>query len=193
MSEASEAMGDGTTGEPRRSSSRDTLLRTARRMFAARGYSDVSIRDIAAAAGVSPALVIKHFGTKEAMFSEAVRFEPSEVVAVAPLEEMGETLVRRVLEAQRAGRPAPLTRAVVLVLPSPDPEDMRRRFAQAYLEPLTQRLGGDAVARRKAQSALAAATGLSVALRVFHFFDDPAQDEELVRTYGAAVQSIIDA
>ena len=152
----------------------------------------MSIRDIAAAAGVSPALVIKHFGTKEAMFSEAVRFEPSEVVAVAPMDQMGETLVLRVLEAQRAGRPAPLTRAVVLVLPSPDPEDMRRRFAQAYLEPLTQRLGGDAVALRKAQSALAA-TGLSVALRVFHFFDDPSQDEELVRTYGAAVQSIIDA
>jgi AcrR family transcriptional regulator len=38
---------------------------TAAGMFAERGVAGVTIRDIAAAAGVSPALVIHHFGSKE--------------------------------------------------------------------------------------------------------------------------------
>jgi AcrR family transcriptional regulator len=34
-------------------------------LFAERGYADVTVRQIAAAAGVSPALVIHHYGSKE--------------------------------------------------------------------------------------------------------------------------------
>lgn len=37
----------------------------AMELFAERGYADVTIRQIAAAAGVSPALVIHHYGSKE--------------------------------------------------------------------------------------------------------------------------------
>jgi TetR/AcrR family transcriptional regulator, regulator of cefoperazone and chloramphenicol sensitivity len=38
---------------------------TAMELFAERGYADVTIRQIASAAGVSPALVIHHYGSKE--------------------------------------------------------------------------------------------------------------------------------
>lgn len=37
----------------------------AMELFAERGYADVTIRQIAAAAGVSPALVIHHYGSKD--------------------------------------------------------------------------------------------------------------------------------
>ena len=37
------------------------------RLFALRGAADVSIREIAAAAGVSPSLVIHHYGSKEGL------------------------------------------------------------------------------------------------------------------------------
>jgi TetR/AcrR family transcriptional regulator, regulator of cefoperazone and chloramphenicol sensitivity len=37
----------------------------AMRLFAERGYADVTVRQIASAAGVSPALVIHHYGSKE--------------------------------------------------------------------------------------------------------------------------------
>lgn len=37
----------------------------AMRLFAERGYADVTVRQIAAAAGVSPALVMHHYGSKE--------------------------------------------------------------------------------------------------------------------------------
>ena len=38
---------------------------TATRLFAEQGYAAVTVRQIAAAAGVSPALVIHHYGSKE--------------------------------------------------------------------------------------------------------------------------------
>ncbi|MGB6456938.1 MAG: TetR/AcrR family transcriptional regulator, partial [Streptosporangiaceae bacterium] len=37
----------------------------AMELFADRGYADVTVRQIASAAGVSPALVIHHYGSKE--------------------------------------------------------------------------------------------------------------------------------
>jgi TetR/AcrR family transcriptional regulator, regulator of cefoperazone and chloramphenicol sensitivity len=44
------------------------LLRdTALTLFAERGVDAVSVRDVAAAAGVSPGLVVHHFGTKDAL------------------------------------------------------------------------------------------------------------------------------
>lgn len=44
------------------------LLRdTALRLFAERGVDAVSVRDVASAAGVSPGLVVHHFGTKDAL------------------------------------------------------------------------------------------------------------------------------
>ncbi|MCB2175422.1 MAG: TetR/AcrR family transcriptional regulator; helix-turn-helix transcriptional regulator [Actinomycetales bacterium] len=44
------------------------LLRdTALTLFAERGVDGVSVRDVASAAGVSPGLVVHHFGTKDAL------------------------------------------------------------------------------------------------------------------------------
>ncbi len=43
------------------------MLHTALDLFAERGADAVSVRDVAAAAGVSPGLVVHHFGTKQAL------------------------------------------------------------------------------------------------------------------------------
>ena len=45
----------------------ETILRTALELFSAQGVDAVSVRRIAAAAGVSPALVIHHYGSKEGL------------------------------------------------------------------------------------------------------------------------------
>jgi AcrR family transcriptional regulator len=55
---------------------RRDVLAAARRLFAAKGYAQTSVRAIAAEADVNQALVITYFGGKEALFIEAVgRFE----------------------------------------------------------------------------------------------------------------------
>ncbi len=52
---------------------RDKLVAAAERLFAARGYTNVSVRAIAAAAGVNWSLVGYHFRGKEGLLSEVYR------------------------------------------------------------------------------------------------------------------------
>jgi len=46
---------------------RAALREAALRLFAERGYAGTSVRDVAAAAGVSPALLFHHYGSKEGL------------------------------------------------------------------------------------------------------------------------------
>jgi AcrR family transcriptional regulator len=51
---------------------RSLILRASRELFDERGYDQVSTRDIAGRAGVTQALVFRHFGTKANLFVAAV-------------------------------------------------------------------------------------------------------------------------
>lgn len=82
---------------------RERILAAARAEFAARGYEKASIRGIAKAAEVDPALVHHYYGTKEQVFEAAVEmsFAPAlsapEIVLEGGLEGVGERLTRFVL------------------------------------------------------------------------------------------------
>ena len=79
---------------------RDRILAVAREEFSERGYEKTSVRGIAKAAGVDPALVHHYFGTKEQIFAAAIEvaFAPAlnapEAVADGPLDGVGERLTR---------------------------------------------------------------------------------------------------
>ena len=60
---------------------REALLDTARRLFLARGFGPVTIRQIAAAAGSSPATIHYHFGDKLGLYRAMLE------VAIAQLAE----------------------------------------------------------------------------------------------------------
>ncbi|MEV6486718.1 TetR family transcriptional regulator [Streptomyces sp. NPDC051576] len=90
-------------GRPPRTESADTrdrILTVARDEFAERGYEKTSVRGIAKAAGVDPALVHHYFGTKEQVFESAIEvaFAPAldapEAVAEGPVDGVGERLTR---------------------------------------------------------------------------------------------------
>src|SRR3954451_6608750 len=68
----------------RRSSAevRSLVLAAARELFEDRGYDQVSTRDIATRAGVTQALVFRHFGTKVDLFVEAVYLPFSTFISV---------------------------------------------------------------------------------------------------------------
>ena len=51
---------------------REQLLSIAVEMFAEQGFAGTSLRSIAKKAGVSPALLIHHFDTKEELIKEAI-------------------------------------------------------------------------------------------------------------------------
>ena len=64
-------------------SAKDKLFRSAEALFSTKGFREVSIREIAAHAGVNPALVAYYFGGKQSLFNEVFRSH------VAPLVQEG--------------------------------------------------------------------------------------------------------
>jgi AcrR family transcriptional regulator len=90
------------------SGTREAILGAARKRFGDHGYAGATIRAIAADAGVDPALVHHFFGTKERLFTAAMRLplNPGDVLSAAlapgardPGRSLGEHLVRTVLGA----------------------------------------------------------------------------------------------
>jgi len=82
---------------------REAILAAAREQFTERGYDGATIRGIAAAAGVDPALVHHYFGPKEDLFAAALRLpiSPRDIlqdVVAGGVDGLGERLVRRFLE-----------------------------------------------------------------------------------------------
>ena len=59
--------------KPSRDGTRDRILRTAERLFAERGFSNVSVRELAGEAKVNIALIGYHFTSKEGLLSEVYR------------------------------------------------------------------------------------------------------------------------
>jgi AcrR family transcriptional regulator len=89
----------GPGRRPGPTETREEILEAARVMFAEKGYDATSLRSIARAAGVDPALVHHFFGNKEGVFTAAMRFpvDPTELlphIMAAPRDKLGETMVR---------------------------------------------------------------------------------------------------
>jgi AcrR family transcriptional regulator len=84
---------------PGNPATRQVVLDTARRMFADAGYDKTSVRDIAAGAGVDPALIRHYFGSKVELFRATMGwpFAPAQVaaqIAGGDRGEMGARLAR---------------------------------------------------------------------------------------------------
>ncbi|MGE2719796.1 TetR/AcrR family transcriptional regulator [Mycolicibacterium celeriflavum] len=87
---------------PGPSDTRERILSSARELFARNGIDKTSIRAIASAAGVDPALVHHYFGTKTQLFAAAIHIpiDPMQVIGPlrqVPVEEIGHTLPRLLL------------------------------------------------------------------------------------------------
>jgi len=168
---------------------RDRILAAAGDLFAVKTYSAVSIRNVAARAGVSPALVMKLVGPKGDLFRASTRFESLPHLTEVPVTDLGRTLVADVVRRRDSVVPEPLLRAVALMMPaSPDPDEVRRLVRETYLHPLAERL--DEV---RAETVIALLAGLSVSLRLYRHLDESTiASADLIERYGALVQDVID-
>ncbi len=81
--------------DPRDLTARATIRNAALRLFADRGPDAVTVREIATQAGVSPALVLHHFGSKDGLRAEVDAFAAQAFDAIfeaMPTEEVVELL-----------------------------------------------------------------------------------------------------
>jgi AcrR family transcriptional regulator len=138
------------------------ILLAAEKLFALHGYHAVSIRDIAAEAGVPLALVGYHFGAKQALYRAifeswqdtidrrlaALRNVAAQPLVGDALEHIVDALVSPVLAMHRSpeGRYFALLAARDLAAPSPEAHALEREFfdpmAHAFIDALLAACAG---------------------------------------------------
>ncbi|MEU7983945.1 TetR family transcriptional regulator [Streptosporangium canum] len=176
---------------------RKAIHDAAHELFRNEGFDAVGIRAVAARAGVDAALVIRHFGSKEQLFLEAMTVDlPAIKVMEGPLEGMGRAIVEHVvcLPSSRPGALA-VTALAALFRASDRGEvqrTLRETIENVFAEPLVRRLeGGDAELR-----AHLIAAQLGGLLTSMHVVQDPvllaADRSAIVVRYGDAIQRLID-
>lgn len=79
------------------SDTRDRILASARELFARNGIDNTSIRSIALAAEVDPALVHHYFGTKTQLFAAAIQIPIDPMTIIGPIREVPADQIGRLL------------------------------------------------------------------------------------------------
>ncbi|MQY20970.1 TetR/AcrR family transcriptional regulator [Nocardia macrotermitis] len=178
-------------GRPRSRETPEAIRRAARNLFAEHGFSGTSVRDIAAAAGSDPAVVIRHFGSKEKLFLEVVTVAPQFPGLVeGPLETLGRAILQRLIETDGS-----TLRLHATLLGALDRPDVRRYLEESttrnIIEPLAARLPGPN-AELRAQLVAAQIGGLLMSITLFESTASPALTAEALRFYADALQELID-
>ena len=179
---------------PRRSDdTKAAILAAAREQFAAGGYQAATIRSIAAAAGIDPAMVMRYFGNKEGLFAQAAEFDlhlPD--LSGLPKRAIGVALVRHFLQRWEGDE------TLMALLRAAVTNDAAAARLQAIfatqMAPLVARLSGQARAAAAPRAGLIATQILGLALCRYILRLPPVvglQPAEIERRVGATVQSYL--
>ncbi|MGY1739162.1 MULTISPECIES: TetR/AcrR family transcriptional regulator [unclassified Blastococcus] len=172
------------------------MLAAARAAFAERGYDGASIRGIATAAGVDPALVHHYFGTKDKLFLAAVEApaDPEDFlpeVLATPLDARGAAVVRMVLRVwDGPARPAILA----LVRSAVNHEWSATLLREFVLAKVIRRVIGSIdmpVEERQARGALVASQLIGMVMTRYVLRLEPlasAAPDQVVAAVGPTVQ-----
>lgn len=166
------------------------ILTAARSQFSLQGFEQVGVRDIAAAAGVNAALVIRYFGSKEALFERAVLQEVDLAqLFQLPREQLGEALVRYIVSKKDSDpllallRSAGNEQAGVL---------LRQNLERQFITPLAGLMRGEDETLR---ASLIAAQLLGIVLMRDIIASEPlesAREAQIVARYALLVQRLLD-
>jgi len=195
-------MSQATRGRGRRPGGPDTrgeILDVARRSFADRGFGGTTIRAVAAAAGVDPALVHHYFGSKDDLFLAALEIpvDPRRLVPTVfedGLAGAGERLTRLFLSVwDDPHTRLPLLALLRAGLAEEGPESLLQQgILRMVLTPLREALPA-AEADRRVALVLSQLVGLVVArylLALEPLASMPA--EEVVSWVGPTLQRYLD-
>jgi AcrR family transcriptional regulator len=184
-------MADSQGRTPKSERTRAAILAAARELFAAHGYERTTVRDIAARASIDAAMVVRYFGSKDALFARAADFDLRlPTLEDVPPSEIGATLVRHAIELWEGG--SARSGLVILLRSAASNEDaagkVRDVFA-AQVMPALARAGGGAEARRRA--GLVASQILGLALCRYILKIPPVVEmspDDIVRCVGPTIQ-----
>ncbi|MEU6253946.1 TetR family transcriptional regulator [Streptomyces sp. NPDC047043] len=166
------------------------ILKAARHLLARHAHADITLKAVAERAGVSPPLILKYFGNKDALFARVMSFESdADALLDAHLDELGRHMVRHVLVSQSRQGADPLLRIVFAPLHGEQGDILRANFRTQVTERLTARLTGPDAGLR-AELAVANLLGLGVMYGIARGTRVRGTAlEEIVDRYAPAVQA----
>lgn len=181
---------------------RQEILAAAADRFGKSGYRGVRLKDIAGDVGITAAMVVRYFGTKEALFREVAMSETEPPLFSAdlkgPLESLGYRLAKLVVSSWLDSS---IANAAAAMIRSLDFEEAKSLFAAEWerrlIAPLAEVLqGADADMKARLIGSQIMGVGL-FGLNVLVDLnespgDDPMQIERLISLLGAAIQAVID-
>jgi AcrR family transcriptional regulator len=174
---------------------RAAILAAAQELFAEQGYERTTVRDVAARAGIDPALVIRYFDGKEGLFARAAVFDLAlPDPAGIDRAELGPVLVRHFLEIwEGPGSGGGMT--ILLRSAASNPvaaEKLQEVFASQVLPALARATGA---ADASARVGLVASQLLGIALSRYVLKLPPVvalPPERIIREVGETVQRYLD-
>ena len=175
------------------------ILQQARACFAQDGYAGTTVRAVARAADVDPALVYHYYGSKEGLLDAATSPPQDfldEIVSAwqAPQGELGEQLVRRMLRNWENPAHEPVLRAI-LQIAGQEPamrEKLRIIIERSMMGPAEQALSEP---ERLARSGLIATQFLGLAFMRYVWKIEPIAtmtEDELVAGIAPTIQRYLD-
>ncbi|MGX1372272.1 AcrR family transcriptional regulator [Streptomyces canus] len=169
---------------------RGAILRAARYLLARTPHADITLKAVAERAGVSPPLIVKYFGNKDALLARVMSFESDATALLdAPLDELGRHMVRHVLTGQIERGADPLLRIVFAPLQGEHGDILRVNFRAQVVELLAERLPGPDAGLR-AELAVGTLLGLGVMYGIARGAELRATPvEDLVDRYAPTVQA----
>jgi AcrR family transcriptional regulator len=183
-----------TGRRPGAAGTRDKILAAARTHFGKVGYEGGTVRGIAAAAGVDPALVMHYFGSKEGVFRAAMDFpiDPAQFIPrlLAPgLDGLGERLTFFFLDTWDSPAGQPLLGLIRSVVGSESAAALMREFiSREVLGRLAKALEVD---KPQLRASLAASSLIGLAMLRYVIRLEPlasAPSDQVAIWVGPAVQ-----
>lgn len=148
---------------------REEILTVARDTFAAVGFTKASIRRIAAAAGVDPALVHHYFGSKDELFLATVQVQvnPRSVVehlVAGGVEGLGTRMMAAILQVWESPAGASLIAAMRTTVGDPGPRRALTQFVTTEIVSRVLRVLDHSEEEAEVRGALLASQILGVVL-----------------------------
>ncbi len=171
------------------------LLEAATARFMREGFDGVSLREIAADAGVDVALVARYFGGKDELFAEVLANCPSpDELFEGPLGEFGRRVARKVIFEPQDSKD--LTCVLIMLRSSASPrasEVVRKSGEEQFYGPFERYLGGE---NARVRARLAGAIILGAAIERLISGGDyglpPDELEAMCERLAATLQTVVD-
>lgn len=136
---------------------RQRIVEAAGRLFGERGFDRTSVREIASAAGVDPALVLHYFGSKRSLFRRVMGDPAADDLDIGDPAEFVLTGLIAKLDDRASAALAQLRS----MLTNEDARDHARTQLRALADVLAEELRGE---HREARAHLLLATSLGIAI-----------------------------